>query len=255
MKDYQKLIKGLSEQLYFPRVYLKLLNGKHSAAYFLSQVIYWESKMGREFYRVQEDWEEDGFKEHSLRGAITACERYVKVEKKGLPAKNYYSVRWEELYKDIECATSDPINRATGDDQTAPHTIQDITQETGELRNSQVGDFSSFKQILKDATLSPITESGDSVRLKKPPKYTVAQIREVFDLFGSECYRMYHANTTERKAIETMLDTKGLDKIKNAMGFVKANSGKPHFPLITKPYDLWMKWAKLQDAGQRKKKI
>jgi len=64
-------------------------------------------------------------------------------------------------------------------------------------------------------------------------------------------------NKTERKACQDLLDSYGLEKIKSALLFLeeKRKTDK-YLPLITTPYELWTKWAKIkQHLIIKKRKI
>lgn len=61
-------------------------------------------------------------------------------------------------------------------------------------------------------------------------------------------------NKTERRACEDLIKTYGFEKVKQAMGFLeeKRKTDK-YLPLITTPYELWTKWAKIKQHLETKK--
>ena len=72
------------------------LTGSHEAAILLSQAIYWEKTMGREFWKTNEEWmQELRMKVWMFDTAKKKASKYLHIEKKGMPARNHYSVRWE----------------------------------------------------------------------------------------------------------------------------------------------------------------
>ena len=68
---------------------------------------------------------------------------------------------------------------------------------------------------------------------------------------------LQYNNKTERKACTNLLNTYGLEKTKQALIFLeeKRKTDK-YLPLITTPYELWTKWAKIkQHLTIKKRKI
>lgn len=55
------------------------------------------------------------------------------------------------------------------------------------------------------------------------------------------------ANKTERKACNDLLNAYGLERVKESLAFLeKKRQTDKYLPLITTPYELWTKWAKIK---------
>lgn len=79
------------------------LTGSHTAAMFLSQAIYWEETMGREYYKTNEDWQKELYmSEQVFTTARQKASKYISVVKKGLPARNFYKIDWDVLLEALD---------------------------------------------------------------------------------------------------------------------------------------------------------
>jgi hypothetical protein len=72
-------------------------------------------------------------------------------------------------------------------------------------------------------------------------------VKEVFDIFTelNLTSPLWWKNKTQRDAA-IALHVRGLDKVRNALRYYSQNKTDKNIPLITTPYDLEMKWVKLQ---------
>jgi hypothetical protein len=101
--------------------------------------MYWEEKMGREFYKSNEDWQKElCMSERTFKTARSHVERFLHVEKKGLPARNWYKIKWSELHRalaeldssaDENVLSSADENVLTGTDEN----VRTITENTTEI--------------------------------------------------------------------------------------------------------------------------
>lgn len=117
-----------------------------------------------------------------------------------------------------------------------------ILTESGD---SDVEVFDSKKNsfVPEGATVSPIAESGESVKPRaKPDTLPEAQIRSVFDLFSKDCYGLMSKHKPQREAVKSLLQTKGMGRIQTAMAFYRLHKQVAMCPNISKPYDLASKW-------------
>lgn len=100
MSEIASLISSLGGRVIGVQpAYIKLTNSA-SAAIFLSQAIYWHSKMDGWFYKTQADWEQEICL--SAEAQLTARKKLVKLgflkeERRGIPAKTYYLVDIEAV--------------------------------------------------------------------------------------------------------------------------------------------------------------
>ena len=99
LKQLLGLFTGQQNVVTVPKLFVQLL-GSYEAAAYLSQIIYWETKMDGEFYKSDPEWmEELCISESSLKRARAKLIKGfgIKTEKKGIPAKNYYTVDYDQL--------------------------------------------------------------------------------------------------------------------------------------------------------------
>jgi hypothetical protein len=93
------------------------------------------------------------------------------------------------------------------------------------------------------------TCGGEETPPEEPsPKENTNQIvKEVFDLFTelNLTSSLWWSNKTQRTAA-IALNSRGLDKVRNALRYYSQNKTDKNIPLITTPYDLEMKWEKLR---------
>lgn len=138
-------------------------------------------------------------------------------------------------------------------------------------------DFDTWKPLSKRIPHYPNGYRGglqmDKKRYpKRVPQYTVSKdnitkdiatespkdIVELLDFFKNTVNsHISFANKTERKACSDLLKAYGMEKVKAAMLFLeeKRKTDK-YLPLITTPYELWTKWAKIkQHLTTKKRKI
>lgn len=100
MSEIASLISSLGGRVIGVQpAYIKLTNSA-SAAIFLSQAIYWHSKMEGWFFKTQADWEQEICL--SAEAQLTARKKLVKLgflkeERRGIPAKTYYLVDIEAV--------------------------------------------------------------------------------------------------------------------------------------------------------------
>jgi len=151
-------------------IYIKLTDS-YSGAIFLSQVIYWETTMGREFYKTNQEWCNDLYmSEYELNTARKHASKYIKIVKKSLPAKNYYSVNWDILEQDIEQTTlvsrdQYPKNLGSLVPQEPWGTTSETTSETTTIpceveTSPSFQDFMSLNGCREDVSETPDSDGN-----------------------------------------------------------------------------------------------
>lgn len=186
----QKMVKELLDRPMTMNRTLIRLTGSHTGALLLSQAMYWEGAMGREFYKTNSDWQEELLmKEVQFNNARKACKKYLSVVKKGLPAKNWYKVNWDILVADIENIESSVTNDTypTSDPLNIPHqspmfhrsldthvSYPTITETTSESTTDIKGNFDKFPLECSNLETAKVAGSqGDIAPTKKTaaPKF------------------------------------------------------------------------------------
>ena len=170
MKD--KSIKAmLARPIAVSPVFIQL-TGSHSGAIFLSQAIYWEETMGKEYYKTNESWQDELYMtKRTLESARKKCSKYVTVTKKGIPARNFYKIEWEKLKEDL--ANTEPPER----NKTVPTVGHKTVPTVGHKTVPTVGhktvptNTETTTKITKKTTTkffsNEKSESVDSVKGKK----------------------------------------------------------------------------------------
>lgn len=82
----------------------------------------------------------------------------------------------------------------------------------------------------------------------------VDEVNELLDFFKQNINpHINFANKTERKACNDLLNTYGLERVKQSLLFLehKRKTDK-YLPTVASPYDLWTKWAKIKQRLQTK---
>lgn len=117
----------------------------------------------------------------------------------------------------------------------------------------------------KRATSEQQVSTNKNVRSKEVKKNHIAapsaadppskHIVDVIDAFErvNPAYRRWYSNTTQREAIERMLDIQGKETILKIIGILPKSNTLPYIPTVTTPLQLEEKWAALE-AGLRKEK-
>ena len=111
-----------------------------------------------------------------------------------------------------------------------------------------------LKTILQDKT--SIDEKIKLIQeLYKPKRRTDQDIFNIIEMFSplNQMYAMFFKNKTQRESVKRMLNTLGEKKISKSIEYVIANRDKPYFPVITTPYELEAKYARLRELYKEKK--
>lgn len=198
----------------------KKVTSSFGGAIFLAQVIYWENAMKGEYYKTNDSWCEELFMtESELRLAKEKCAPFINIVKKGLPAKNYYSVNWEKLEKELE------------------------HHSTSSVENHSTGDVENHSTYNTEIT----TEINNTGTAKADPNIPL-----IIDLFKTvdPTYRKYFKNTTERKACAELLIAFSMEQIQERVSFVPMYNKLPYingYNKVYKPSDLLRNWQAMED--------
>jgi len=89
---------------------ISICGGSHVSAAFLSKAMDWDEVYGGEFCKTNSDWQDELCMTNDVfDSARRLASRFVTVKKKGMPAKNYYTVKWDELESAyLELETTEP---------------------------------------------------------------------------------------------------------------------------------------------------
>lgn len=140
--DIMSVLKTLDRPIAFQRHFVSL-TGSITGALFLSQSVYWHNRNKSEdgwWWKTQKEWEEEtGMTRRELETARAACARFIKFERRGVPATSFYKIDEESLasslaeYANLDCPKP-PIqnggNGRTGMAEPAKQHIRETTSET-----------------------------------------------------------------------------------------------------------------------------
>jgi len=92
---------------------------------------------------------------------------------------------------------------------------------------------------VKELTQEEIIELAEKEKNK--------QVGVVIKLFWDTNKAVKYGNPTERQAAEDLLDNYGMEEITKMVEYVKTIKGDKYAPLVTTPWEMWTKYAKLKD--------
>lgn len=206
----------------FQRIFVEL-TGSINGALLLSQACYWSQRTKSEdgwFYKTQEEWEEEtGMSRYELEGARKSAQKYLKVELRGLPAKNHYFVDFDLI--DTDCGKQTiqfGENQQTGLGKTSKHSISENTTENTTAVNeflgfplpeewsdeSYVDSDGNYIPRFKDEYGRPIKQSEIKIMAKK---YQTAQ------------------KAQKTKAVNSEFATKAVKILQQKQGIYKLDGG------------------------------
>ncbi|TXL04553.1 hypothetical protein BMR08_16560 [Methylococcaceae bacterium CS2] len=152
---------------------LKLVNHDHIAAAFLNQIVYWRDKMGRTFYKTDQDFSEELhislFTFRRIKRNVIKNLPFIKVTRQQIPARTHYEIDYEMLnafLAENDTPQTTNIDRLTNIDQTRVlQSAQSITETKTEITKKQqqpvVVNLDAFEEQEKPAVkkfLSTITK-------------------------------------------------------------------------------------------------
>lgn len=99
-----KLAEILDRPIAYHRVFVTL-TGSVKAAIMLSQAMYWQKRAKQKdgwWYKTADEWQEEtGLTRHEQDKARKDCEKYLKCDLRGVPARNYWKVDEEAILADL----------------------------------------------------------------------------------------------------------------------------------------------------------
>lgn len=150
---------------YYPSI-ARFLGGDVGAAVFLCQFIYWRGKVGdRQIYKSRAEIEQEtGLSDHIQKRicSMLKAREYVKIVKKGMPARNFYQFDWAKIDKDWEAQLG--RNRPTSEAETARLVRPDGTDLLG--RNRPTTSETTAETTAE--TTSESTRTGSRATTKHP---------------------------------------------------------------------------------------
>ena len=210
----------------FNRDFVRLGIGVKGAL-FLSQALYWTRRTKDEtgwFYKTVEDWtEETGLtgEEQLTAKKILVKKGYLIVQKRGVPARNFFLVLQNAVACDL---TSIADDKWTGNTSTSG-------RESPRLVDGKAHDIQYTESTTKNTTY---TQYG-------------AMIIKAFETINTDAKRWY-GNTTQRKAADELIADHGLRETLNVIELLPQTNAQRYFPTITSPVQLRDKWAQLAAA-------
>ena len=230
----------------FNRDFVRLGIGVKGAL-FLSQAIYWEKRTTTEdgsFWKTIDEWEEEtGLTKHEQLSVKKELENkgFITVEKRGLPAKNYFHVHkyaiQVELYPHVDDKKSDM--RTTSSLESGRHSLYtETTTESDATEVAEVHPFYGFpideyeNDSFVDETGAYIPQLKDEygriftkTQLNKMKKeYEQSLKQEV-----SSAKRKETMNDTAKEMVQILKDVQGISRLDGSESYKYANSLKTAF--------------------------
>ena len=193
--EINSVLQALNQRpIAFHPIY-KELTGSYEGALLLSQIMYWYSATGREFYKTNDDFREELFMtEREFRRAKAAIKSvpFIKVKRRGVPAKTYYSINFDLYAASMKVAVDSLYTRRTNqlvhtpyelDGTPAVPTITENTTETTtdilvanapEQGASEEATSSSKEQKQQQSKASSVPAKKKDVTFRAPTKEEVA---------------------------------------------------------------------------------
>ena len=193
-RQFLSHFSGQSATFSVPRIFVQL-TGDYEAAVFLSQCIYWFNKMDRPFYKTDADWHDELLINPSKLKRIRALLKPygLNVVKKGLPAKNHYSIDFEKLEKALDSQLDQ--NELTSDQDRPKESVQlDQNDPTSEYENGLTNtedyteDYNSIRKgSLQSSKLEGVKERMISQDFKNKIEELKSKAPNFFPHFEALC--------------------------------------------------------------------
>jgi hypothetical protein len=181
------------------------LTGSHTAAMFLSQAIYWEETMGREYYKTNEDWQKELYmSEQVFTTARKKASKYISVVKKGLPARNFYKIDWDALLEALDTLGIGVSSQLGNSHHQSP-------QKVGSLDDIESG------VTITETTTETTTKTNNIAKAigETPVEYGNPEINEMFDYWHKVIgYSIQSKRQANRNACSNMIKKHGINGVK-----------------------------------------
>ena len=199
-----------------------------TGALFLSQALYW-TKRTREidgwFYKTISDWEEEtGLSEREQRTIKKTLQdkNLIIIEKRGLPARNYFKVNTEKLIKMLVQAN----RKSCQNDSTSP--VETTALDPSKRQHPLI------QRVHTETTTDIISSELGS------------QVKEIMQVFYEINPTLNWGNKTTRKACENMIAKFGFEGTIGMAKQIVSVHGKAYAPVATTPYEMMMKLSKFK---------
>ena len=174
-------------------------------ALMLSQAVYWAKRTTSKdmsFYKTQAEWEEEtGLTRHEQAGAQKTLQElgFIKVEKKGMPAKNYYFVQEEAIFEALL-----EIGSQSSEKRTTSH------PKSGSQVDRKADDI-PYTEITTETTSMGEGEGRGGER-----EITGAMVTDGIGLFRgvNPTFDTLYKNNTERGAMKRLLKRWDIEQLR-----------------------------------------
>lgn len=220
----------LDRPIAYHRVFVTL-TGSVKAAILLSQAVYWQKRAKQKdgwWYKTAEEWEDEtGLTRHEQDTARKQCEKYLKSDLRGVPARLFWKVDDDALSADLIAVSEQTSLTESGkldERKTANLNTETTTETTTEKRERDTPDFSSMtvSEARKFPTLKLYKKAtgvfpGDIVwefvhNFITENQLTEKQIREAAVIWVARGYNRYNVQGILERARD------GWDDKKNGNG-------------------------------------
>lgn len=177
--DLVKHFMGRQNTIPIPVPFVQLL-GDYASAAFLAQCLYWTDRSSEKdgwFYKSREEWAEElHLTEKQVRRCMEACSEFIEVERRGIPARNFYRPKQSEIAVALQRlkGQQDLTKRANrrspkGPDSEAPKG-QQVGQKKGQLVTEPTSEPTQNLQKNKNtlAAHAAADELGQNAKTDQP---------------------------------------------------------------------------------------
>ena len=212
------------------------ITGSPAAGILLSQLCYWAKKVKQAwFYKTQSEWsQETGLTRHRIEGAQKALMKLglVEIQKRGLPAKNYYRVNLEKMQQKLS-----EIEAAVAANQTTSH------RESGVLVSGKTEQQYAEKPLTSDRKNGVLYAENRTTSDRKSGALVAAKAEDLLHKITTKTTHKINTKiTTEEPSVsqtlDAVVDKKTVVTIFNhwkaVMGHVKAQLDDKRRVLIRK---------------------
>lgn len=253
---YYDLAKYIDTNVVAYQVNIAMALGSPITALVLSQYLYWSRnkttvQRGGWFYKIESDfYAETGVTPDMQKTARKKLSNLgiLMVEKRGVPAKNWYKINYENLILFLEEKMEEP--HVWGEEEEGgSHDKKWEKPTTGSGKNRPL----SITETTTDISESPDSRTNYHIEPLeaeiKPRTKKYPNAPKVFDLFQEELgYRPanWKINKTQLQAAENLWTEKGPEVIRKALRYYRENKDQPFFPEVGTPYKLDSKWLEIK---------
>lgn len=227
------------------------LTDSHTAAIFLSQAIYWEETMGREFYKTNDDWQKELYmSEQVFTTARKKASKYISVVKKGLPARNFYKVNWDVLLEDLATLGTEVSSQLENSHHQSPQKVGSLDDIESGVTITETTSKTNAKtnNIAKAIGETPLDCGRDEYGRNN-------DINEIFG-YWSETIGIPIRSKVQRNrnSCSTLIKQHGLDGVKKLIQGVRLAMDDQYAPNISDFISLQSKQNELIMWGHKKEK-